>query len=108
MFRHDPDDDQEENNVNEQPAAPVQADDGLAAAHQALLQREGPIGFQPYRRPKMFPLLIFGLIVLMLLSWLVVNLVQNAANVYPNHKQCLWLYRGHPWCILTLDFSQIT
>ncbi len=36
----------------------AQAQEGLAAAHQALLQREGPIGFQPYKRPKMFPLLV--------------------------------------------------
>ena len=41
-------------------AEPVQPEnhDGLAAAHQALLQREGPMGFQPYKRPKMFPFLV--------------------------------------------------
>ena len=27
---------------------------GLGAAHQAMLQGGGPIGFQPYRRPKFF------------------------------------------------------
>ena len=72
---------------------------GLAAAHQALLQREGnlliclcclytfwstilftflitgPVGFQPYKKPKMFPLLICGLIILMLVSWLVASLL---------------------------------
>ena len=48
---------------------------GLAAAHQALLQREGPVGFQPYKRPKMFPVLICGLIVLMLASWLMASLL---------------------------------
>merc|ERR1711953_782781 len=48
---------------------------GLAAAHQALLQREGPVGFQPYTKPKMFPLLICGLIVLMLASWLMASLL---------------------------------
>ena len=37
---------------------PVQNNEGLAAAHQALLQREGPVGFQPYKRPRMFPLLV--------------------------------------------------
>ena len=74
---------EEQENVNQ---------DGLAAAHQALLQREGPVGFQPYKRPKMFPLLvsfkdfaltvfisftfqIFGLILFMLLSMLFVSLL---------------------------------
>ena len=74
-----------ENVANEQPEqvpiveAAVEADPqnlaGLAAAHQALLQREGPLGFQPYTKPKMFPLLICGLIVLMLASWLLASLL---------------------------------
>merc|ERR1712223_1150197 len=65
-------------------AEPVQPEnhDGLAAAHQALLQREGPMGFQPYKRPKMFPFLIFGLIVLMLLSWLLVSLIFMLVPVF--------------------------
>jgi len=29
---------------------------GLGAAHQALLSRDGPTGFLPYRRPNLFPL----------------------------------------------------
>jgi len=28
---------------------------GLGAAHQALLLRDGPTGFLPYTRPKIFP-----------------------------------------------------
>ena len=40
------------------PPPPVPNQDGLAAAHQALLQREGPVGFQPYKKPRMFPLLV--------------------------------------------------
>ena len=32
--------------------------DGLAGAHQALLQREGPMGFQPYKKPSLFPFLV--------------------------------------------------
>ena len=29
---------------------------GLGAVHQALLLREGPTGFQPYNKPKLFAL----------------------------------------------------
>ena len=42
---------------------PVQEGQGLAAAHQALLQREGPVGFQPYKRPKLFPLMVITIYV---------------------------------------------
>jgi len=56
--------------------------DGLAAAHQALLQREGPMGFQPYKKPSLFPFLITGLIVFMLLSWLFVSLIFMLVPVF--------------------------
>ena len=35
---------------------PINLDGDLGAAHQALIQREGPTGFQPYNRPNLFPL----------------------------------------------------
>ena len=68
--------------VPEPAAAPVEnevpnppADDGfdglgggLGAAHQALLQREGPIGFRDYVQPKWFGMRILGLVVLMCVS----------------------------------------
>ena len=38
------------------PANPLNLDGDLGAAHQALVQREGPTGFQPYNRPNLFPL----------------------------------------------------
>ncbi|EDL82642.1 rCG53323 [Rattus norvegicus] len=44
---------------NNQPARnnnAVPAGEGLHAAHQAILQQGGPVGFQPYRRPLNFPL----------------------------------------------------
>ena len=37
-------------------ANPINLDGDLGAAHQALIQREGPTGFQPYNRPNLFPL----------------------------------------------------
>ena len=39
-----------------QPLPPAQQDlnEGLGAAHQAMLQGGGPTGFQPYKRPTFF------------------------------------------------------
>ena len=42
--------------LNPNPVNPINVDADLGAAHQALLQREGPTGFQPYNRPNIFPL----------------------------------------------------
>ncbi|XP_053324015.1 E3 ubiquitin-protein ligase MARCHF6 isoform X8 [Spea bombifrons] len=79
--------DQEENdnNANQQAAnnnpharnnnaAPV-VGEGLHAAHQAILQQGGPVGFQPYRRPVKFPLRIFFLIILMCITLLIASLI---------------------------------
>lgn len=41
-------------NNNNNPAPAV--GEGLHAAHQAILQQGGPVGFQPYHRPLRFPL----------------------------------------------------
>ncbi len=97
---------QDENQHQQQPQEEQQqqqqGEDGLGAAHQALLQHESPVGFQPYIKPKMFPLLvrlshlqagcvefkgsmsfqIVSLIGLMLLSWLVVSLIMMLAPVW--------------------------
>ncbi|XP_075396938.1 E3 ubiquitin-protein ligase MARCHF6 isoform X1 [Tenrec ecaudatus] len=55
-------------------AVPV-GGEGLHAAHQAILQQGGPVGFQPYRRPLNFPLRIFLLIVCMCVTLLLASLV---------------------------------
>lgn len=52
------------NNNNQQPrnnanAIPV-VGEGLHAAHQAILQQGGPVGFQPYHRPIKFPLRVMS------------------------------------------------
>ena len=44
---------------------PHQHEEGLGAAHQALLQREGPTGFQAFTRPPCFGARIAGLLGLM-------------------------------------------
>lgn len=63
---------------NNQPARnnnAVPAGEGLHAAHQAILQQGGPVGFQPYRRPFNFPLRIFLLIVFMCITLLIASLI---------------------------------
>ena len=58
------------------PEAPVQdvnvgipfRNGGLGAAHQALLQREGPAGYIPYMRPPLFFARIVLLLIVMCIS----------------------------------------
>lgn len=45
-------------NNNNNPAPAV--GEGLHAAHQAILQQGGPVGFQPYHRPLRFPFRVRG------------------------------------------------
>ncbi|XP_041847992.1 E3 ubiquitin-protein ligase MARCHF6-like [Melanotaenia boesemani] len=49
--------------------------EGLHAAHQAILQQGGPVGFQPYHRPPNFPLKIILLVVLMCVTLLLASLI---------------------------------
>uniref|UniRef100_A0A8C9TGM6 E3 ubiquitin-protein ligase MARCHF6 n=1 Tax=Scleropages formosus TaxID=113540 RepID=A0A8C9TGM6_SCLFO len=49
--------------------------EGLHAAHQAILQHGGPVGFQPYHRPMRFPFRIVLLIAFMCVTLLAASLV---------------------------------
>uniref|UniRef100_A0AAZ1XQG1 E3 ubiquitin-protein ligase MARCHF6 n=1 Tax=Oreochromis aureus TaxID=47969 RepID=A0AAZ1XQG1_OREAU len=49
--------------------------EGLHAAHQAILQQGGPVGFQPYHRPINFPLKIILLVVFMCFTLLLASLI---------------------------------
>uniref|UniRef100_A0A3P9MGW0 E3 ubiquitin-protein ligase MARCHF6 n=1 Tax=Oryzias latipes TaxID=8090 RepID=A0A3P9MGW0_ORYLA len=62
---------QPNNNNNPPPAV----GEGLHAAHQAILQQGGPVGFQPYHRPVRFPFRIVLLIAFMCITLLVASLV---------------------------------
>ncbi|XP_058120264.1 E3 ubiquitin-protein ligase MARCHF6 isoform X1 [Anopheles coustani] len=57
---------------NEDDAAPPRQQPevgaGLAAAHQAIMHRDVPIGFQPYERPPFFAVRLIGLLMLMCIS----------------------------------------
>ncbi|XP_012995203.1 E3 ubiquitin-protein ligase MARCHF6 [Esox lucius] len=61
------------NNNNDNPAPAV--GEGLHAAHQAILQQGGPVGFQPYHRPPRFPFRIVLLIGFMCVTLLVASLM---------------------------------
>ncbi|XP_026217079.1 E3 ubiquitin-protein ligase MARCH6 [Anabas testudineus] len=60
------------NNNNNPPPA---VGEGLHAAHQAILQQGGPVGFQPYHRPLRFPVRIVLLIAFMCITLLLASLV---------------------------------
>ncbi|XP_075936549.1 E3 ubiquitin-protein ligase MARCHF6-like [Anarhichas minor] len=60
-------------NNNNNPAPAV--GEGLHAAHQAILQQGGPVGFQPYHRPLRFPFRIVLLIAFMCFTLLVASLL---------------------------------
>lgn len=49
--------------------------EGLHAAHQAILQQGGPVGFQPYHRPMNFPLKIVLLVIFMCVTLLMASLI---------------------------------
>uniref|UniRef100_A0AAX7T3H1 E3 ubiquitin-protein ligase MARCHF6 n=1 Tax=Astatotilapia calliptera TaxID=8154 RepID=A0AAX7T3H1_ASTCA len=49
--------------------------EGLHAAHQAILQQGGPVGFQPYHRPINFPMKIILLVVFMCVTLLLASLI---------------------------------
>ena len=47
---------EEEDDEEEEVEMGAGGDGGLGAAHQAMLQGGGPVGYQPYNSPNMFPL----------------------------------------------------
>ena len=77
----------EEEEQGEAALVPHQHEEGLGAAHQALLQREGPIGFQSFTKPPCFGARIAGLLGLMVsaffLYWLNPLRVSIKQHSYP-------------------------
>ena len=112
----------EEEEQGEAALVPHQHEEGLGAAHQALLQREGPIGFQSFTKPPCFGARIAGLLGLMVsafflywwnplrvsikqhsyfadgqvLSWLCISLAAMLVPVWlGRHLFALWVAEGH-------------
>ena len=64
----------------------------LGAAHQALLQREGPIGFQPYIRPRWFPARLVGLLFCVCVSLVIASLIAMTLPVWLGRRvMALWM-----------------
>ncbi|KAH0945690.1 hypothetical protein HN011_005237 [Eciton burchellii] len=64
----------------------------LGAAHQALLQREGPTGFQPYVRPRWFPARLVGLLFCVCVSLVIASLVAMTLPVWLGRRvMALWM-----------------
>lgn len=64
---------------------------GLAAAHQALLQRDVPVGYQPYERPSFFPVRLVGLLVFMCISLVIGSLLTLTIPVWiGRHGMMIW------------------
>ncbi|KAK3871776.1 hypothetical protein Pcinc_023101 [Petrolisthes cinctipes] len=66
---------------------------GLGAAHQALLQRDGPTGFQAYVRPRWFGVRILGLVVMMCVSLTAASIMCLTLPVLVG-RQCMYLALG--------------
>ncbi|XP_042863946.1 E3 ubiquitin-protein ligase MARCHF6-like [Penaeus japonicus] len=66
---------------------------GLGAAHQALLQRDGPTGFQAYLRPRWFGVRILGLVIMMCVSLTAASIICLTLPVLVG-RQCMYLALG--------------
>jgi len=70
---------------------------GLGAAHQALLQREGPTGFQPYERPRWFPARLVGLLLAVCVTLVFASLAALTLPVWLGRRvMALWLVGAPP------------
>ncbi|XP_050489684.1 E3 ubiquitin-protein ligase MARCHF6 isoform X1 [Bombus huntii] len=64
----------------------------LGAAHQALLQRGGPTGFQPYIRPRWFPARLIGLLFCVCVSLVIASLIAMILPVWLGRRvMALWM-----------------
>jgi len=87
---------EEEEEQGQAALVPHQHEEGLGAAHQALLQREGPTGFQAFTRPPCFGARIAGLLGIMVISWLFISLAAMLVPVWlGRHLFALWVAEGH-------------
>lgn len=70
---------------------------GLGAAHQALLQQEGPTGFQPYERPRWFPARLMGLLLAVCVTLVFASLAALTLPVWLGRRvMALWLVGAPP------------
>lgn len=73
------------------PALPAQAERNLAAVHHAIIHRDVPVAFQPYEKPSIFPIRLFGLIFFMCISLVVASLLILTVPVWIGRQvMSLW------------------
>lgn len=64
---------------------------GLAAAHQALMQRDVPVGYQAFDRPSFFPVRLIGLLIFMCISLVIGSLLTLTIPVWiGRHGMMIW------------------
>lgn len=59
---------------------------GLGAAHQALMHRDGPAGYEPYVRPKWFAARLTALLILVAISLVVASAIALVVPVWIGRK----------------------
>lgn len=67
----------------------------LAAAHQAIMQRDVPVGFQPYERPTFFAVRLCALLSLMCFSIVCAAMLMLTVPVYIG-RRLMMLWTGQP------------
>ncbi|KAL9908267.1 E3 ubiquitin-protein ligase MARCHF6 [Glossina fuscipes fuscipes] len=73
------------------PALHPQAERNLAAAHQAMIQRDVPVAFQPYFKPTFFVLRLCGLMFFMCISLVVASLITLTVPIWIGRQvMSLW------------------
>ncbi|XP_014238068.1 E3 ubiquitin-protein ligase MARCH6 [Trichogramma pretiosum] len=77
----------------DEPAEPINNhNNDLGAAHQALLNREGPMGYQPYVRPKWFGARLVGLMVCVCVSLVLASLIAMTLPVWIGRRvMAVWV-----------------
>ncbi|XP_067642851.1 E3 ubiquitin-protein ligase MARCHF6 [Eurosta solidaginis] len=77
-------------------ALPLPRERNLGAVHQAIMQRDVPVGFQPYDRPTLFPLRLCGLLFFMCISLVIASVITLTVPVWIGRQvMALWSVGGH-------------
>ncbi|XP_053953116.1 E3 ubiquitin-protein ligase MARCHF6 [Anastrepha ludens] len=78
------------------PVLPLPRERNLGAVHQAIMQRDVPVGFQPYERPILFPLRLCGLLFFMCISLVIASVIILTVPVWIGRQvMALWSVGGH-------------